>query len=348
MAKQEQTVSQLQLLKGDIKAKRLKNLYIFHGEETFLLHYYLEAVKKLLVDPLTESFNFHKLTTESFTVQAFADGVENLPMMAEHTFVWVDDVDFFAMPEEEREKISQILADIPEYCTVVCSYIATAWKPDKRQAKLWDVIREKATVVSFDKQEQRDLVAWITRHFAAEKKRITPELCVYLIDITGGTMTALAGEISKICAFSGSEQIVKSDIDAVVEPVLDAVIFQMTDAMSRAEYGRALQKLHQLLKMQEEPLKILGAIGSHFRRLAIAKTLLENGRSSSDLMRLCAMKDYPARKTMSAAGGFSASFLSAAANLILETDMAMKSTAQDHQRLLEVLILRLAQEAKNG
>jgi DNA polymerase-3 subunit delta len=209
-------------------------------------------------------------------------------------------------------------------------------------------VEKHGVIVEFSKQDQKDLIPWVSRHFAAHKKRISTNLCAYLIDITGGTMTALSGEIAKICAYSGAEEIVTSDIDAVTEPVLDAVVFQMTDLLGQGEYGAALLKLRQLLKMQQEPIAVLGAVGGHFRRLSTARTLLDNGKSSGELMKLCGMGDYPARKTMSAAGRFSARFCAKAAELVLETDYKMKTSFDDQDRLLELLILRLAQEARNG
>ena len=338
----------LQALKAQLKTKEFARLYFFYGEETFLLHYYLEQIKKNLIDDLTESFNYHKLTQESFDIQSFADAVENLPMMADSTFVWVDEIDIFKLSESDRGKMTEILSDIPEYCTVIFTYETMAWKPDKRQKKLWDAVSSCGTLISFDKQEARDLVAWITRHFAAEKKRITPDLCNYLIEITGGTMTALAGEISKICAYSEADQIVKSDIDAVTEPVLDAVVFQMTNLLGQGNYGAALLKLRQLFKMQQEPVLILGAIGKHFRQLGTARILRDNGKNSADLIQLYAMTDYAARKTMDASSRFSARFCRTASELILETDNALKTSYDEPERLLEVLVLRLAQEAKNG
>ena len=251
MAKKQPTDSGITELKMALKQKALGRLYFFHGEETFLLHHYLEQMKKLLLDPLTESFNYHRLNSETFELRAFADAVENLPMMAEATLVQIDDVDIFKLNESDREKMAEILRDIPDYCTVVFTYITAAWKPDKRYKKLWDAVDSCALVVEFAKQDQRDLIAWVTRHFAANKKRISTDLCAYLIDITGGTMTALSGEIDKICAYSGAEEIKKSDIDAVTEPVLDAVVFQMTDQLSAGRYDQAVQKLQQLLKMQQ-------------------------------------------------------------------------------------------------
>ena len=348
MAKKATQSDALQELKNDLRAKQLQRLYFFHGEETFLLHHYLEQIKKQLLDELTESFNSHKLTQETFDMQSFADSVENLPMMAESTFVWVDEVDIFKLSDGDREKMAEILSDIPEYCTVVFTYITTPWKPDKRMKKLWDAVEKAGCTVEFAKQEQRDLIPWVTRHFAARKKQISTDLCAYLIDITGGTMTALSGEIAKIAAYSGADEIRKSDIDAVTEPVLDAVVFQMTDFMGQGEYGPALLKLHQLLKMQQEPLAILGAIGGHFRRLAAARILLDSGKGSSELMRLCGISDYASRKTMSAAGKFSSRFYTKAALLVMETDYQIKTSFDDAQRLLELLLLQLAQEARNG
>lgn len=347
MAKKQEQPSALQGLKAAIREKRPDRLYFFYGEETFLLHYYLEQIRKLLVEELTESFNFHKLTGESFDLQRFADVVESLPMMAESTMVWVDEIDIFKMSEADRDKMIQILSDIPEYCTVVFTYVTIPWKPDKRLKKLWEAVERHGTIVEFPKQQLRDLVAWVTRHFAANKKRISQELCTYLIDITGGTMTALAGEISKICAYSGADEICKADIDAVTEPVLDAVVFQMTELLGQGAYGPALVKLQQLLKMQQEPIAILGAIGGHFRRMGTARTLLDNGKTSSDLMRLCGMTDYPARKTMAAAGRFSARFYARIAELVLETDRSMKTSYDDPERLLEMLLMEIAQEARN-
>ena len=337
----------LQELKLAIRNQDPERLYIFHGEEMFLLHYYLDQLHSKLLDDLTESFNFHRLTNETFDVQSFADAVENLPMMSERSMVQVDEIDLFKLNEADRNKMAEILSDIPDYCTVVFTYETVAWKPDKRLKKLWDAIDQNGTIVEFAKQNQRDLVAWITRHFTAHKKQISTDLCTYLIDITGGTMTALNGEISKICAYSGADEIKQTDIDAVVEPVLDAVVFQMTDLLGEGKYGQALLKLQQLLKMQQEPLAILGAVGGHFRRLATARTMLDFGKNSSELMKLCGIADYPARKTMEAARKFSPGFCQKAAELVVETDYKMKTSYDEPERLLELLLLQLAQEARN-
>ena len=126
MAKKPQTNDGFQELKTSIKNKDLGRLYIFHGEETFLMDHYFQQMKKILLDDLTESFNFHKLNSETFGLQEFGDCVENMPMMAEHTLVHVDEIDLFKLPEADRNKMAEFLSDIPEWCTVTCRTIIIA------------------------------------------------------------------------------------------------------------------------------------------------------------------------------------------------------------------------------
>ncbi len=88
MAKKTAPDTGLLELKAAIKNKEPGRLYFFHGEETFLLNHYFGQIKKLLLDPLTESFNYHRLNNETFDIRSFADAVENLPMMAELLWCW--------------------------------------------------------------------------------------------------------------------------------------------------------------------------------------------------------------------------------------------------------------------
>ena len=65
-------------MKQDLKGKQFQRLYIFHGEETFLLKHYISQLKKHLLDPLTESFNYHRFHNENFDIRSFSEAVENL------------------------------------------------------------------------------------------------------------------------------------------------------------------------------------------------------------------------------------------------------------------------------
>ena len=69
-----------------------------------------------------------------------------------------------------------------------------------------------------------------------------------------------------------------ADIDAVAEPVLDARIFDMTNAVTARNYDRAAGVLAELLRMQMEPIAILAALGKELRRLYTARLALDGGK----------------------------------------------------------------------
>lgn len=332
-------------LKNDLKQKSPARFYVLYGEEDYLRRYYAEQLKKQLLDELTEDFNFHRLTTENFSLQTLSDSLEALPMMAERSMVLVEEVDLFELPESDRERLTAMLADVPEYCCLVLTY--TDFKPDKRKKKLWDTIEKNAVLAEFRYQSESDLRAWIARHFRALGKQIAPELCTYLLQQCGLSMTRLDGEIQKICAFSGAETVVRADIDAVVEPTLDAVVFQLTDALAQRDFGAALERLQVLLKMQTEVIPIVAAVGAQMRRLNAAKILQAEGKGAQELASLCGIAPYAAGKTMTLSRRFSERFCRQAMLLCCQTDYQIKTSYDTPERLAEMLILSLAEEARH-
>ncbi|MGN1308014.1 MAG: DNA polymerase III subunit delta [Faecousia sp.] len=343
--KQSGSTKGLEQLKNDLKQKSPARFYVFYGEEDYLRRYYTEQLKKQLLDELTEDFNFHRLTTENFSLQTLSDALEALPMMAERSLVLVEEVDLFELNESDRERLTAMLADVPEYCCLLLTY--TDFKPDKRMKKLWDALEKNAVLVEFRYQSESDLRAWIQRHFRAAGKQIAPELCGYLLQQCGLSMTRLHGEIQKICAFSGAETVVRADIDAVVEPTLDAVVFQLTDALAQRDFALALGRLNELLKMQTEAIPIVAAVGAQMRRLNAAKVLQAEGKGEAELASVCGLAPYAAGKTMTQARRFSERFCRQAVLLCCETDYRIKTSYDEPERLLETLILTLAEEARH-
>ena len=59
-------------------------------------------------------------------------------------------------------------------------------------------------------------------------------------------MTNLAGEIDKAAAHTTTGEIRKYNIDAVCSPVLDAVIFDLTDAITAGKFDRAVSLVGEL------------------------------------------------------------------------------------------------------
>ncbi len=337
----------LDKLKSDIKLNTPARLYVFCGEEAYLRRHWLDKLRAAVVEDFAEAFNFHRFNAGTITPQAVLDSLEALPMMAQRSMIQIDDVNFFALPAEEAAAYAKFFSDIPDYCTVVLVYETVEFKPDRRKKALAEAF-DGAVVVEFTQPSDRELVSWIARHLKKAEKRITVDDAQYLIHRTGGAMTALLGELGKLCAYVEDETVTREHIDLLVEPVLEAEVWALTDAIAAGRYETALQTLRTLLQKQEEPVKILGGMGSQFRRLLAAKRLMDGGKRQQDLMKLCGIGSWPAQKTMESAKRLSERFCARAVELCLEADEKLKTSYDDPDRVLEFLVLELAGESRNG
>lgn len=345
MAKKPAATDAYTQLKAALRSKTPAHCYIFHGEEAYLRDHYLAMLRKQLLDGPAEEFNFHRFDGQSIDLNRFFDAVEAIPMMSESSLVEVDDFDLFKLDETDREQLITVLSDVPDYCYLVFVYNTLDWKPDRRQRKLMAAIEAHAQIVEFSQPSERELTDWTAKHFLQAGKQITPELCRHIVMLTGGSMTAMASEIAKVISYSSTPVISRGDIDAVVEPVLDAVVFELTDAIANGNFALALRKLRTLLQMQEEPIPILGAIGAHLRKANAARVLMDGGKGQDSLMKLYGMGAYPAQKVCAFAKRVSPDFLARAVKLCEQTDLRLKTSYDAPERLLELLILQLAQEA---
>ena len=336
-----------QALKNDLKSGTLGTCYLLYGEEDYLRNLYFELMRKKLLDGPAEEFNYHRFTRETLDWDDVAAAVEAMPMMAERTLVEIDDVDLYREPEAAREKLIAILEDIPDYCCLVFLYDTVEYAPDKRMKKLHAALEKRVQAVQFRRQSASDLRAWVRRQALAGGKDIDNAASDYLAFLTDHSLSAMHSELLKLTSYAAGPVITKQDIDAVVEPTLTAVSFDISNAIVDGSYERALVKLRELLAMQQDPILLLGAISAQMRRIQCAKVLSENGKGGDALMKLCGIGDYPARLTMGAARKLSPEFCAGAVLLCLETDRQMKLSYDDPQRLLELLLIRLAQEARS-
>ena len=319
-------------------------LYIFHGEETYLRDYYMGRLREKLLSGGMGEFNLHEIKAKDMSPHTLEEAVDCLPMMAERTFILVTDFDLFKAGEKDREGYIRIFSQLPDYCCLVFLYDLIEYKADAR-TKLAAALKQHGTVVNFVRQDQGDLVDWVRRRFKALGKDIDSRLALELIFTCGDLMTNLIGEIEKIGAYAKQKHITRADIDAVATPQLDAVVFRMTDAIGERNFDRAMAVLGELYQMQEAPIKIMWSLGRQMRQIYSARLALEQGRGSSYVASLWGLKPYPADKLMASAKRFSLKWCRKAVIRCAQTDLAMKSTGQDGQELLTTLLLELSMPA---
>ena len=340
--KQQTDNTAMRELKQALRQGGLKNLYVFYGDETFLREYYLGELKKAILPQGMEDFNLHTAQGKECSVDWIAQAVDCLPMMSERTLVLVTDFDLMGQGEKGRQQLLELFEDLPDYCCLVFVYDLLNFKVDGR-SKLGTYLKKSEALVNFQRQSTGDLTDWIVRKCKAMGHRVDSADAQYLIFLCGDSMTSLSTELEKICAYASGERVTREDMDAVAIPQVDAVVFQMTDALARRDFDKAAAVLADLLHSQEAPIMILSVMGKYFRQLYTARLYLDAGKSRSDFMQLWGMKhSFQGDKLMDAARKFSLVWCRHAVRRCAEADLQMKINYGAEGEILTQLLMELS------
>lgn len=342
--KKEETYPGYEELRAALQSGGPANVYIFFGEETYLMQQAVEQLCALLVPAGFEEFNYHRLTGKGLTVQELTEAVEAMPMMSQSTFVTVTDMDVFKLDEAQRTALVSLLEDFPEYCTLVFLYRQLPYKKDGKLKKLTAAVAAHTTEIEFAPQGRQKLQKWVRRRFAAFDKELDDNAIDHLLFTCGSLMDGLVPEINKIAAYAKGKRVTVADIDAVADPVLDARIFDMTNAVTARDYDRAAAVLAELLRMQTEPIAILAVLGRELRQLYTARLALDGKKDAVWVKELWRMTSaYPATKLMEAARSVSRPWCRDAVRRCQTLDRRMKSERNlDAEGALKLFLMELA------
>ena len=346
-----------------IGSGQVGNFYIFHGEEKFLLERSLADIRDKLCPDGPGGFNYRRYEGSAVTIDELDIAVNTLPGFAERALVEVFDYDIFprvkrkqdnsdeeledadeggnngdtAHADADRERLLALLSDLPDYVCLIFIYDTLLYKPDKRR-KFDAGILACADVMEFEVQEKKLLVSWITRHFKDAGKSISPADAEYLAFITGGYMSSLLGEIGKVSVYSTGERVTRGDIDTVVTPILDTVIYKLTDALVSGNNAAALRILDELLRMREAPHRILFNISVKMRQLLAARVWVEHGLDRASLMEVCGIRyDFQATPLMNTARKTSLPQCRSAVLACSDSALLMNSSAAPEACLIELV-----------
>lgn len=329
-------------LKKSLKEEGLQRVYLLYGPEEYLRDDFASLLKRTCLPDGEDDFSYKRLNQENFSARALEDAVEALPFLTERTFVEVRGVDLNRLKEAEGDKVTKLIGDIPDYCTLVFVQDGN-YEPDGRK-KTVKAIRKYGRDVNFTEQAQSNIVKWVRKRFAAYGKSIFPETAEYLVNFSGHFMQQLIPEIEKIAAYTSADTIVREDIEAVASKSVETAVFELSDKLAVRDYDGAAEVMGELLgKKDTEPIMLLAMIGNQMRNIYAAKISESDKRDGNYLAEVTGVRyDFLLQKLRNHAKKFSTARLERAVELCADTDYLMKSNGEEDENLLKELLIKLA------
>lgn len=312
-----------------------KNVFLFTGEETYLLHEQINSWKAAFTEKHGD-INLAILDAEEMPLNEIMAAVNAIPFLGDKRLIFIHglpDKPSTRKSEEptkkdekrdaELKKLEADLDDVPE--TSVAVFVQS--HPDKRKS-FYKKLVAKAEVKEFLPLSGQALVGWIQKRVQEKGARIDQQGAEYLVSLTGQDLWRLSHEIEKLVAYSPGEVIAKSVIDKLVVPTLEANVFHLTDALGVKDRQKAIQHLHRSLAAGENLRQVFYMIVRQFRLLLQGSGYRSANPKANSTGFAATLKLHPfvARNTLAQLKNFEQSELKGAYQRLLEIDLDLKTS----------------------
>lgn len=327
-----------------LKTEELSRVYVLAGPEDYLKEHYRAWVVKQALRDGNPDFNLHEFDGSSFKCRELADALEALPMLGGKNCALVKGIDFEKIPLTEYNKLKDFLKDPPEDSTAV--FVCTGdfnTKKSTRCRTLEKLIDPIGQIALFYKRGESDLYRFAVDRAAVFGAALPRDVFRILNQMCGGDMMTLQNETDKIAAYCQGRAIAREDLESCGCPVMETTAFELSRAVIRGDFDRAMEQLQTLLYLKEEPVAIVGALSMGFIDIYRAKAASLTGRGLNEVLASFEYKgrEFRARNAFGEISRCSTGFLRGAVRLLTEADVQLKSSRIKDQVILEKLLTQL-------
>lgn len=254
------------------------SVYLFFGEESYLLEAKVKKIKKEFGE-LINGINFIQIDENNIKeiisdIETPAFGYEKKLIIAKNTGLFKKEKKTAKGQEAEIIKLANKLANyIDENIDLIndaADLIFTEELVEKNE--LYKAIEKNGNITEFAALKLPELIQNIQKICAAYKVKIDNSTAKYFIESCGTNMQDLINEVRKLIEFVGADGIITNkEIDLLCIKKIDSVIFDLTDNLGKRDIEKAMQVLKELIYEKEPIQKILITLYNHFKKLYIVK-----------------------------------------------------------------------------
>ena len=274
-------------------------IYLFYGEETYLLETKVKRIKKEFTQ-LIQGINFIQIDDTNAEelisdLETPAFGFDKKLIIAKNTGLFKKEKKTSKSDTKKKkndesklpmyEKIAKYIEKNKDELNESVDLIFVEQEADKNT--LYQTIEKVGEVKEFTLLKLPELITNIKKIASAYKVNINDETVKYLIECCGTSMQDLINEIRKLIEYKGENNtITKQDVDLMCTKQIQAVIFDLTDNLGKKETGKALEIYNGLISNKEPIQKILITLYNHFKKLYIIKIAEKYKEDAATAMNL--------------------------------------------------------------
>ena len=305
-------------------------VYLLFGTKDYSINNEIKKICKNIDD-----MNISRYDLNNDLTSLVIEDAKTISLFGDKKIVIADNANMFtASTSKDSELIEDYLKNINEYTDLI--FIVHSDKIDARK-KITKTIKEKGKIIEFN--DDLDAVSLIRRLF--KDYNIEYSDIKLLIDRVGNNPLIITNEINKIKIYKGNDKnITSEDILNLTNKIIEIDVFKLIDYIVRKDKENALELYNEMLKVNEEPIKIIVILANQFRIMYQSKELLKKGYSEKDIASILKIHPYRVKLAIQNSRNYTSQMLLKYLNDLADIDIGIKTGTINKDLALELFILK--------
>ena len=332
-------------LRNQLKNSEIAPVYVLFGAETYLRDLAAKTIAEFaLKESRLRDFNETEISLNNDELVSAIASAEQLPMMDARRVVLVTDVVVSAVKTRDNigEDDESLLKDYLTNPSKTSVVIFVADELDKRR-KISKLFLNNCVAVEFKPLEENELVYWAKDKIREFKADSDEKALRQLVGLVGNDVRKLTNEIEKLATAAMPENYISYElVDSLVPNTRDLDNFELTNQLLANNKSGALRVMKKILDDGAEPLMLLGLLSYNFRRLFVAKEMMEQGMDEHDVNTAVRLPYNRRQEFLTSARRTQKETFSYILKRLATTDHAIKTSIATPRLQIEMLVCELA------
>jgi DNA polymerase-3 subunit delta len=315
---------------------RIEPAYFIFGDESYLIDSLIEQICAKFLGKAEKEMNYYLRYAPDSTLDEVMALTAGSGLFSAKKMIVLKDYQNLRNPNLQN-LLKYLKNPAPDICLVIVARVDSV-----NQAK-YKSLQGYTRFVNVLPLREAELESFIKEEFAKYQKRVSPEAVRTLMYLVGDKIHDLQTEIAQVANYyRANAEIEPVDIEKIVGIYVNQNVFELTRTIAQKNMGKSLFTLHNLLEKGENPGSILFFLLRHIMMLWKIRGFRQSGITSDKKIQE-GLKLYSRqyKEYQTELHKWKIEQLTAAINLITESDRLLKSSQMPPVVILDTLILKL-------
>nr|MBC7614053.1 DNA polymerase III subunit delta [Pseudopedobacter sp.] len=276
----------------DIKAKKLKPIYLLHGDESYYIDLISDYLEENVLNEMEKGFNQSVFYGKDTEIMMVLNAARRYPMMSDYQLILVK--------EAQDLKIDKAADQFQAYCEnpLVSTILVLCHKYGKfdKRKKVYKSIEKKGLVFESNSIYENKVPAWIEDFIKSKGYHINPRASALLAEYLGNDLSKVANELEKLMLnVAKGQEIGTKEVQDNIGISKEYNVFELQNALAKRDVFKANQIINYFeANPKANPMVlIMGNLSGYFTKILKYHYIQDKSQAARELgVNPYFIKDY--------------------------------------------------------